>query len=149
MTILLFLVFLAACFAAGSTGALFAPGEWYQSLRKPGWTPPGWAFSVIWTVLYLLMAWAAARIATSDGNAFAMAFWALQIVLNTLWTPVFFGLHRIRAGMVVIVLLWLCVLATTIAFFQIDALSGAMLIPYLLWISVAASLNFSILKLNR
>lgn len=148
MTFLLFLIFLAACMAAGSTGALFAPGGWYRSLRKPSWTPPSWVFSVMWTALYLLMSWAATRVALSEGSGLALALWALQIALNTLWTPVFFGLHRMRAGLWIILLLWVSVAATTVAFLQIDLLSGIMLIPYLIWVSVAACLNYSILKLN-
>ena len=86
-------------------------------------------FSVAWTSLYLLMSWAAARVAFADGGAFALAFWALQIALNTLWTPVFFGLHRIRLGLAIIALLWVAVAATTIAFFQVDTLAGVLLIP--------------------
>ncbi len=148
MTIALFLIFLAACMAAGSTGALFAPGEWYRNLRKPSWTPPGWMFSVMWTSLYLLMSWAATRVALSDGGQIALALWALQIALNTLWTPVFFGLHRMRAGLAIIALLWATVVATSIAFFQVDALAGAMMLPYIAWVSVAAGLNLSILRLN-
>lgn len=148
MTFLLFLVFLAACVAAGATGALFAPGEWYRTLRKPGWTPPGWVFSAMWTSLYLLMAWAAARVAAIEGNGPALALWALQIALNALWTPVFFGLHRVRAGLAIIMLLWVVVLSMTLAFFRLDPLAGAMLLPYLAWISVATALNHAIMRLN-
>ena len=97
MTYALFAIFLGACFAAGATGALFPPGAWYSTLKKPSWTPPNWLFPVAWTTLYLCMAAAAARVAGAEGSAFAMALWALQIALNTLWTPVFFGLRRIRA----------------------------------------------------
>ena len=68
---------------------------------------------MVWTILYICMAWSGARVAVLPGNGQAMAFWALQIALNTLWTPVFFGLHRMRAGMIVIVCLWLAVAATT------------------------------------
>ncbi len=148
MTFLLFLIFLAACCAAGATGALFAPGAWYRQLQKPRWTPPGWVFSVMWVALYLLMSWAATRIASSPGGGVALALWALQIALNTLWTPVFFGLHRIRAGLLIIGLLWVAVAATCAAFFLLDAWAGAMLLPYLGWVSVAAALNSSILRLN-
>ncbi|NDR57154.1 tryptophan-rich sensory protein TspO [Aliiruegeria sabulilitoris] len=148
MTLLLFAIFLAACFAAGSTGALFAPGDWYRDLRKPTWTPPGWMFSVVWTVLYLLMSWAAARVAVSEGGGLALALWALQIALNTLWTPVFFGLHRARVGMVIIILLWVSVAATSVAFYLVDSLAGVLMVPYIAWVSVAACLNYSILRLN-
>jgi len=153
MFITLFLVFLAACFAAGATGALFQPGEWYRSLRKPSWTPPDWLFPVAWTVLYLSMATAAARIAmlagTEPAAGLALALWALQIALNTLWTPVFFGLRKLGGGMVVLAGLWVAVAATLVAFWRIDAIAGLLLAPYLLWVTVAGALNFSVWRLNR
>ena len=115
----LFATFLAACGAAATTGAMFKPGEWYAELKKPCWIPPRWVFPVAWTTLYLLMTLAAARVAVLPGNGQALAFWALQIALNTLWTPVFFGLHRMRAAMVVMVLLWLAVAGD-----DVEVLSG-------------------------
>jgi tryptophan-rich sensory protein len=105
-------------------------------------------FPVVWTTLYILMALSAMRVAGSELNGQAMAFWALQIALNTLWTPVFFGLHRIRAGMVVISLLWLAVALTTWSFFTVDLWAGIMIFPYLVWVSIASALNFSVMRLN-
>ena len=101
-----FAIFFAACAAAGATGAMFQPGEWYKSLKKPSWTPPNWLFPLAWTTLYVCMSAAGARVAGLDGSGLALALWALQIALNTLWTPVFFGLRNIRGGMVVLVALW-------------------------------------------
>lgn len=144
----LFLTFLAACGAAATTGAMFKPGDWYDGLKKPGWTPRDWMFPVVWTTLYLLMAYAAMRVAGAEGGAQALAFWALQIAFNTLWTPVFFGLHRMRAAMVVMVFLWLSVAATTWSFLGVDLLAGALLLPYLLWVTIAGALNFSVMRLN-
>ncbi|WP_093163929.1 TspO/MBR family protein [Aliiruegeria lutimaris] len=94
------------------------------------------------------MSWAAARVAVAEGSGIALALWALQIALNTLWTPIFFGPHRMRTGLVIIALLWASVIATTLAFFQIDTLAGVMSVPYVAWVSVAACLNYSILQLN-
>ena len=148
MTWILFFIFLAACFAAGATGGLFPPGPWYRALNKPSWTPPDWLFPVAWTTLYLCMAAAAARVAMIPGAGLAMALWALQIALNTLWTPVFFGLQKIRLGMGVLVLLWLAVAACMIALFQLDWIAGLLLLPYLVWVSTAAALNFSVMRLN-
>lgn len=144
----LFAIFLAACFAAGSTGGLFPPGEWYERLKKPWWTPPNWMFPVAWTTLYLCMAAAGARVAMSPDNALAMALWALQIALNGLWTPVFFGLRRMRLGMMVLSALWLSVAATLVALWQVDWIAGLLFVPYLTWVSVAAALNLSVLRLN-
>ncbi|MDD9726473.1 tryptophan-rich sensory protein [Roseovarius sp. SK2] len=145
---LCFAIFLAACFAAGATGALFPPGKWYEDLNKPTWTPPNWLFPVAWTTLYLLMAGAGARAAVSPDNSVAMALWALQIALNGLWTPVFFGLRRIRLGLVVLVGLWIAVFCGMIALWQVDWLAGLMFVPYLAWVSVAGALNLSVMRLN-
>jgi tryptophan-rich sensory protein len=140
-TIGLFLTFLGACGAAAATGAMFEPGRWYDGLDKPRWTPPGFVFPLVWTVLYILMALAAMRVALLPGSGQALAFWALQIALNTLWTPIFFGLHRMRAALVVISMLWLAVAATLVSFWMLDPVAGAMLLPYLVWVTIAAALN--------
>lgn len=145
---LVFLVFFAACAAAGTTGAVFEPGEWYKNLTKPWWTPPDWLFPLAWSLLYIAMALAATRVAVLEGNALGMAFWALQIALNTLWTPIFFGLRRMRFAMVVIVALWLAVCGTMVVFLQLDLIAGLLFAPYLLWVTIAGALNFSVLRLN-
>ena len=143
-----FALFLGACCAAAATGAMFPPGPWYRDLAKPGWTPPDWLFPIAWTVLYLASAVAAARVAGMPDNAHAMGFWALQIALNTLWTPVFFGLQKLRDGMIVLAFLWLAVLGSMVSFFLHDPLSGWLLVPYLIWVSYAGALNFDILRRN-
>ncbi len=144
----LFLTFLAACGAASATGAMFEPGEWYKSLAKPVWTPPGWVFPVAWSVLYICMAVSAARVAALPDNGQAMAFWALQIAFNTLWTPIFFGLHRMRAAMVVMAGLWLSVAATMVTFFGLDPVAGWLFVPYLVWVTIASALNYSVMIKN-
>jgi tryptophan-rich sensory protein len=144
----LFLTYLAACGAAAATGAMFQPGDWYRGLAKPRWTPPDWLFPVAWTVLYLSMSAAAARVAMLPNTGQALALWSVQIALNTLWTPVFFGLRRIGAGLVIIFLLWLAVAATMVAFWQHDAIAGALFVPYLVWVTVAGMLNRSVWHRN-
>lgn len=148
-----FFVFLAACGAAASTGVLFPPGDWYRRLQKPRWTPPNRAFPIVWTLLYLAMSIAAARISALAGHepwaGPGLALWAAQIALNTLWTPVFFGLRRMAAGLVVILCLWLAVAGMTLVFWGLDPVAGLLVLPYLLWVTVAASLNASILSLNK
>ena len=145
---LLFGIFLLACFAAGATGGLFPPGPWYRNLNKPSWTPPDWLFPVAWTVLYLCMAAAGARAALSPDNAVAMALWSLQIALNGLWTPVFFGFKRIKLGMIVLSALWVSVAATIVALLQVDLIAGLLFVPYLVWVTVAGALNLSVWRLN-
>lgn len=143
-----FLIFLLACGAAATTGILFQPGAWYEGLRKPGFTPPNWAFPVAWTTLYVLMAWAGARLAGLPGSGMALALWGAQIALNTLWTPVFFGARRMAAGMAIIAILWLVVAALMVEAFRLDLWAGMMILPYLAWLCVAAALNFRIWRLN-
>ena len=148
MSVVLFLIFLAACFGAGATGAAFPPGQWYETLRKPPWTPPNWAFPVAWTSIYLLISFAGARVATMDGNALAMAFWAAQAAFSTLWTPIFFGLRRLRGSLLVMAPLWLAVLGATVFHWRLDLWAGLAFVPYLAWVTVAAALNLSVARLN-
>ena len=145
---LLFFIFFAACLGAGATGGLFPPGPWYRELKKPSWTPPDWVFPVTWTVLYVCMALAGARAAILPGNGVAMAFWAMQIAFNGLWTPVFFGLKNIRLGMAVVGILWLSVLCTMIALWQVDWIAGLLFLPYLVWVTIASALNAAVWRLN-
>ena len=84
MDFALFGMFLVACCAAATTGAAFPPGKWYESLAKPSWTPPNWAFPLAWTTIYLLVSFAGARVAVLDGSGYALAFWAMQAGLSTL-----------------------------------------------------------------
>ena len=148
MSWMIFLVLLASCFAAGSTGALFPPGEWYRSLKKPGFTPPDWVFPVVWTTLYVLIAIAGARVANMPQAGLALALWALQVALNAIWTPIFFGLKKVRLALVVVSLLWLSVAFGMLALFQIDTLAGLMFVPYLIWVSIATALNLRVMQLN-
>lgn len=148
MSVIYFLIFLLACGAAAATALAFPTGVWYQALKKPNWTPPGRVFPIVWTTLYILSAFAATRIALSDAPAFGLALWSLQIALNTLWTPVFFGGHRIRMGMIVIAMLWVVMLFIVPVFWSVDVLAGILMLPYLIWISIASVLNWRILQDN-
>lgn len=143
-----FLIFLLACAAAGATGIFFQPGSWYAGLQKPGFTPPGWVFPIAWTTLYILMAWSAARLAALPGAGLVLGLWALQIALNTLWTPVFFGAHRTGAAMLILAALWLVVALLMALAWRMDRLAGALLLPYLAWLTLAGTLNFSIWQNN-
>ncbi|WP_212627249.1 TspO/MBR family protein [Pseudomonas sp. PP3] len=144
-----FLVFLLACGAAASTGLIFKPGPWYESLIKPRFTPPNWVFPVAWSTIYLLLAWAGYRLTLIPASQPVLALWAAQIALNTLWTPVFFGAQRILAAMVILAVLWLVVAAMVVMALRLDLITGLILFPYLVWLCVAAALNFSILVNNR
>lgn len=145
---MLFLIFLAATFCAGATGALFPPGQWYERLSKPTWVPPNWLFPVVWTTLYILMSIAAARVAGQPGSAYAMAFWALQIAANALWTPVFFGLRRLKAAIPVMAVLWVAVAGCLVTHLSVDVWAGLCFVPYLVWVTVAGALNIAMVQLN-
>ncbi|MCC1482165.1 tryptophan-rich sensory protein TspO [Roseibaca sp. Y0-43] len=145
---MLFLTFLAACGAAGATGSMFQPDQWYRDLDKPWWTPPGFVFPLVWITLYISMSYAAMRVAQIDGSQQALAFWAAQIAFNTLWSPVFFGLKRMRAAFVILCCLWVAVAATLASFTALDTITGALIAPYLLWVTIAGALNLSVWQRN-
>ena len=143
-----FLVFLFACMAAGLTGSLFPPGKWYSELNKPVWTPPNWVFPVAWPILYLLMSYSGATLANLESAGSALALWALQISLNTLWTPVFFGLKNLKLGLIIILLLLVSVAICTYVFWLYAWIAGLLFLPYLAWGVFAAALNAAVFKLN-
>ena len=143
-----FAIFLAACLTAGATGGLFPPGEWYDALNKPRWTPPGWVFPVTWMTLYVLMAFAGATLAQLNGAGTALALWSLQIALNALWTPVFFGLKRVKLALGVIAALWVSVGLCVVVFWSNSMIAGLAFLPYFIWVSIASALNYSVWRLN-
>ena len=143
--------FIAACFLAAVTGAFFQPGEWYERLKKPSWRPPNRLFAPVWTVLYVMIAvagWLVWREAGFAGAALPLAVYALQLVLNAAWTPLFFGLHRPDLGFVDIVLIWLSIVATIVLFMPIHVAAALLLLPYLAWVTFATALNFTVWRLN-
>ena len=148
---LVFLGFLAACSAVAGFGSLFEPGGWYAGLTKPGWTPPNWIFGPVWSVLYFSLAlagWLVWRAAGFRQARTALILFAVQLVLNALWSWIFFGLHRPGFASIEIVLLWAAILATLAAFYGIKPAAGLILVPYLAWTGFAAVLNFHFWRLN-
>ena len=143
--------FLAICFLAALPGVWFPPGEWYERLKKPAWRPPNRLFAPVWTVLYVMMAiagWLIWRQAGFVGAGVALAVYALQLVINAAWTPLFFGLRRPDLGLVDIVLLWLSIVATIALFAPISVVAALLLVPYLAWVTFAGALNFALWRLN-
>ena len=147
-TMSLFPLYRVICAVPAAAGILFKPGAWYRDLDKPSWTPPNKLFPFIWAVLYILMSLAAARVSIQPDSNLALGLWSLQITISTLWSAVFFGLHRIRAGAVIITLLWMAVLATTLAFVTHDGIAALMMVPYLAWGTFALALNISVMQRN-
>lgn len=143
--------YVVACMAAASTGMIFQPREWYRKLDRPPWTPPDWAFGAVWSVLYCLIAWAAWRVglrAEAGAAALPLGLFACQITLNTLWSPIFFGLRRPDAAVPVVVLLWISVAAMMLSYFAVDFWAGLAMIPYLVWVTIASALNISVWRRN-
>lgn len=127
--------------------------EIFQELNKPSYTPPGWVFAPVWTILYTLMGIASYRIwmygTENRGVRGALFTYGVQLILNFLWTIIFFGLQLRGLALIEIIILLIFIIITTIRFYRIDKTAGYLLIPYILWVSFAAILNFSIWRLNR
>lgn len=143
--------FVVACVLVASSGAVFRPGAWYESLRKPWWRPPNWLFAPAWTVLYIMIAisgWLVWRKAGFAGAAAPLAVYGVQLLLNAAWSGFFFGLRRMDLALVDVSLLWLSILALILLFAPIDATAAWLLVPYLAWVSFAAFLNLTMLRLN-
>lgn len=143
--------FAGACFLAALSGAVFAPGAWYESLDKPSWVPPNWAFPVVWSLLYVMIAlsgWMVYKTAGWSAAMVPLALYGVQLVLNFLWSAIFFGMKRMDLALFEVGLLWLSIAALIVVFYPINAVAGLMLIPYLIWVTIAASLNLAMVRLN-
>lgn len=142
------LVFAVLVMAAASSGALFKPGEWYDRLRKPSWTPPRWVFPTVWTVLYILIAISGWRVWQAQGAGLAIVLWGVQLVLNAMWSWLFFGLRRMDLALVCVAALFVSVLAYAVAAWPVDAIAAMLFLPYAAWVLAASLLNRSVMKLN-
>ncbi len=145
------LFWLAISYLPAVAGYAFKPDGWYRRIVKPEWTPPDWLFAPVWTALYLLIGVAVYRVARRDSEhtPAALAWFFAQLVLNALWSPLFFGLHRPDLALACIVALWIAIVGTMRSFAKISPASAALLAPYLLWVSYATALNAAIVHLNR
>ena len=151
-SLLVLAAFEVASFAAAATGVVFRPGDWYRQLDKPRWRPPDWLFAPVWTLLYGsigLSGWLVWLEAGVSGAALPLSVYAVQLLLNAAWTPIFFGFHRPGLAVVEIIVLWAAILATIIMFHPVNAAAALLLVPYLAWVSFAAALNLSIWRRNR
>lgn len=143
----------AVCFAASAIGAVASiqSKAFYTQLSQPDWAPPASVFGPVWTVLYALMAiaaWLVWRRGGFHSHRLALSLFLLQLVLNALWTWLFFAWHRGAWALLDIVVLWLLVAGTLVLFWRQRPLAGVLLVPYLAWISFAAALNYAVWQLN-
>lgn len=150
-----FIVSLILPLVAGFVGSIFttpAINSWYTTLIKPSFNPPNWIFGPVWTFLFILMGISLYIVWTSDINKnkkrVAMVVFFGHLVLNTLWSIIFFGLNNPFFAFVEIVILWISILITAFLFFRIKKIAGILFIPYIVWVSFASVLNFSIWQLN-
>ncbi|MCB1343514.1 MAG: tryptophan-rich sensory protein [Pseudooceanicola sp.] len=142
-------LFLAITVGGGiAIGILTPPGPWYAGLEKPFFNPPGWLFAPVWTVLYICIAIAGWRILRLAPRSRAMRLWVLQLVLNFLWSPIVFGLHRLDLGLVVILALLAGILAFIARARGIDRPSAWLFTPYAAWVAFASLLNAALFLLN-
>nr|WP_026895941.1 TspO/MBR family protein [Clostridiisalibacter paucivorans] len=127
--------------------------DYYQTLIKPFFSPPGWIFAPVWTILYILMGIASYRIAKSDNSTIliknALFFYVLQLILNFLWPILFFRFNLTFIAFIEIIILLVFIIITTLKFYNLDKFSAYLMIPYILWVSFASLLNFSIWFLNK
>lgn len=127
---------------------LAGPDAWYAGLTKPSLNPPRWVFGPVWTLLYVLIAIAGWRIWQRARRSAAMAAWGVQMVLNFLWTPVFFGAHRIGLALAVIVVLLAAILVFIATAWRRDRLAAGLFLPYAAWVGFATALNAAFWILN-
>lgn len=147
---------LVLCLLAGFVGSIFTTPKidgWYAGIHKPSFTPPGWLFGPVWTLLYVLMGIALYLVwrkgLAAKGVKIAIAVFLVQLALNALWSFAFFGAESPLAGLVVVVALWAMIAASIAAFAPVSRAAAALLVPYILWVSFATILNASIYFLNR
>ncbi|HTK03918.1 MAG TPA: TspO/MBR family protein [Alphaproteobacteria bacterium] len=147
---------IAVCLLAGGLGTIFtvsAIPTWYTTLNKPFFSPPNWIFAPVWTTLYVLMGISFYLIWVKGFKTKkvrdAVSIFAIQLILNTIWSPVFFGYKNIFLALIIIVAMWIFILKTIKAFAKINKLASYLLYPYLAWVSFATVLNFSVWVLNK
>lgn len=136
----------------GSIATMSSISTWFTTLAKPAWTPPNWAFALIWTTLFILMGIALFLVWRQGlwrkDVKIAVIIFAVQLVLNVLWSIIFFGLQFLTGGLIEIVFLWIAILATIITFYRISKPAGILLLPYIIWVTIASYLTYTVYLLN-
>lgn len=143
------------CLAIGGVSGYLTSLEihtWYVTLNKPSFNPPNYLFAPVWTTLYFLMGISLWLVWKSNAKPSiknkAIFFFVIQLILNFFWSIIFFSLHQLGFALVEIILMWIFILLSVMAFYPISKIAAYLLIPYLCWVSFASVLNFAIWKLN-
>lgn len=148
------ILFLLLCLAVSVIGGAITASSvdtWYPTLDKPWFNPPDWVFAPVWTLLYIFMAvaaWRVWRTPRSPARRNALLLFAVQLVLNVVWSLLFFGLQQIGMALVEITTLLVAIVANAIVFRRLDSLAGVLFVPYVLWVGYASLLNLSLWLLN-
>jgi len=148
-------IFLGICFAVAAIGSVFTASSvktWYPGLLKPAGTPPPWIFGPVWSILYLLMemaAWLVLRQQIHEDVRQALALFVAQLILNGLWSLVFFGLRRPEAALIEIVILFAAIAITAVRFAELSRPAFWLMTPYGAWVLYASYLNFGFWLLNK
>ncbi len=146
---------LLLCLGVGAVSGAMTAREvqgWYQTLTRPSFAPPNWVFAPVWTTLYILMAaaaWLVALTPASNSRTLALSIFFAQLLLNFLWSLIFFREHAIGLAMVELILLWCCIALTAIVFHRFSHPAAWLMLPYLAWVTFAGFLNWGFLRLNR
>ena len=148
-----FIICLAVPLAVGGISAFLTRNSMnlYEKIVQPPLAPPGWLFPVVWTILYILMGISSYLIATSHSEykVEALTLYGIQLLLNFIWSPIFFISQNYLLAFIILVILWYVVLRMIQAFTDISSLAGKLQIPYLIWLTFAGYLNLIIYFLNR
>jgi len=143
--LLVFAVFIILVYLVGLSGGVFTDtGPWYQGLRKPFFTPPGWVIAVVWNILFLLIGLSGGFMYFQPERRSFFTVYVLNLALNFLWSLIFFGFKSPAWAFMELVLLWLTILALIFLSWKRVKLAAYLLIPYLAWVSIAGAINFSI-----
>lgn len=140
------------CQIAGVIGSVFTTPSittWYADLQKPGFSPPNWVFGPVWITLYTLMGISLYLVWNKKKNIkIPLTLFFIQLILNSIWSIIFFGLQNPFYALIEIIILWIMILLTIISFYKVSKKAGLLLLPYIIWVSVATILNYYIWILN-
>ncbi len=149
------IIWVIICLVAGALSGLIGQDSiktWYAALNKPSWNPPNWIFGPMWSFLYILMGIAVGRVQgfglENEMVKKGVGLFIMQLIMNLIWNPVFFGLKQPMLALGIILVLWFMILMTIRAFRKVDKTATLLMYPYLLWVSFATALNISIVMLN-
>ena len=139
------------CQLAGIIGSVFTTpsiATWYEQIQKPDIRPPNWVFGPVWITLYTLMGISLYWILDKKNTKIPLTFFSIQLILNAIWSILFFGLQNPFYALIEIIILWIMILLTIISFYKVSKKTGLILLPYIIWVTAATILNYYIWILN-